>query len=61
MFLTGNLAQPLILCRWCLGQVPDHNLVDNFCLQQGAPDYVQPSKSVRDSGSVKKESKKGDR
>lgn len=33
--LLSDLAQPLLLC---LGQVPDHNLVDNFCVQQGAPD-----------------------
>lgn len=60
MLLSGDLTQPLTLCRWCLGQVPD-NLVDNFGLQQGSPDYVQPSKAVRDNGSMKKESKKGNR
>lgn len=58
MLLSGDLAQPLLLC---LGQAPDHNLVGNFCLQQGAPDCVQPSKAVRDNGSMKKESKKGGR
>jgi len=55
MLLSG-LAQPLLLC---LGQVPDHNLVDNFCVQQGALDYVQPSKAGTDNGSMKKDSKKG--